>query len=233
MKIVGIIPSRYGSVRFPGKPLVMIEGKPMIQHVYEQCLKSDQLQDVLIATDDERIANVVIGFGGKYLLTSPNHPSGTDRCAEAAQHIDTDAIINIQGDEPMIHPEQIAQVAALLQQGAQIATLVHKIDERTAKQEHLVKVVLDRHHRAMYFSRLPIPFHSENGYYQHIGIYGFQRSVLEAVTALPVSSLESSEKLEQLRWLENGFAIQTAETYLKSFSIDTPQDLNQLKIHRI
>lgn len=227
MKITGIIPARYASTRFPGKPLVIIDGKPMIQHVYEQCLKSSLLSDVVIATDDERISNAIKLFGGKYIMTSPAHPSGTDRCAEAIQSIDTESIINIQGDEPRIHPAQIDQVAKLLIDGAPIATLARKTDKTTAQDRNVVKLVKDINHKALYFSRHAIPFESDE-YLQHIGIYGFQKDILKEISGLAVSPLEASEKLEQLRWLENGFDIYVGITELQSISIDVPDDLKKI-----
>lgn len=228
MKITGIIPARFASTRFPGKPLTLIDGRPMIQHVYEQCKKSRLLTDVIVATDDERIAQAVKSFGGKYIMTSPEHPSGTDRCAEAIQEIDTDSIINIQGDEPKIQPEQIDQVAKLLQSGAPIATLARQISNEMAENKHIVKVVKTIQGKALYFSRSTIPFDSDHGYLQHVGIYGFQKDILQKVAQLPVSSLENSEKLEQLRWLENGFEIYIDITHQENISIDTPEDLLKL-----
>lgn len=227
MNITGIIPARYASTRFPGKPLVLIEGKPMIQHVYEQCQKSSLLSDVIIATDDERIVSAIELFGGKYIMTSPAHPSGTDRCAEAIQAIETDAVINIQGDEPRIHPAQIDQVAELLIDGAPIATLARKADKVTAQDRNVVKLVKDITNKALYFSRQAIPFESEE-YLQHIGIYGFQKDILQKISGLAVSPLEASEKLEQLRWLENGFDIYVGITELHSISVDVPDDLKKI-----
>lgn len=228
MKIIGIIPARYASSRFPGKPLTIIDGKPMIQHVYEQCLKASALSDVIIATDDERIEKAIQSFGGKYVLTSPTHPSGTDRCAEVAAQIEADAFINIQGDEPRIHPDQINEVAELLKKGAPIATLARSISDLEANEPHVVKVIRDIQQKALYFSRLKIPYQSTHGYLQHIGIYGFQKDILLKITQLEVSPLETSEKLEQLRWLENGYDIFVGQTTYKSISIDIPDDLNKL-----
>lgn len=228
MRITGIIPARYASTRFPGKPLTLINGRPMIQHVYEQCKKSTLLTEVIVATDDERIAQTVESFGGKYIMTSHHHPSGTDRCAEATQKIDTDCIINIQGDEPRIQPEQIDQIAKLLQSGAPIATLARQVSKEMADNRHIVKVVKTIQGKALYFSRSPIPFDSDHGYLQHVGIYGFQKDILQKIAQLPVSSLESSEKLEQLRWLENGFEIYIDITHQENISIDTPEDLLKL-----
>ena len=238
--ILGIIPARYASTRFPGKPLVMIDGKPMIQRVYEQALKAD-LDDVVIATDDNRIANAVSDFGGHVVLTSENHPSGTDRCAEALQLFKGDwtAVVNIQGDEPYIQPSQINSVVTLLKNGAPIATLVKKI-ETTDELSNVnsPKVVIGIDGKALYFSRQPIPFQKGIGindwlnhgtYYKHIGIYGYQAAILPELTQLKQGILEMAESLEQLRWLENGYTIRTAETTENTVAIDTPEDLDRLK----
>ncbi|MCO5232072.1 MAG: 3-deoxy-manno-octulosonate cytidylyltransferase [Chitinophagales bacterium] len=225
MKIIGIIPARYASTRFPGKPLVLIEGKPMIQHVYEQCKKSSILNEVFIATDHQKIFDTAIHFGANVMMTSSQHLSGTDRCAEVAQQIKADAYINIQGDEPRIHPQQIDQIGRLLIEGSPIATLAIKTKIENAQNENIVKVVKDIHDKALYFSRTPIPFHSTQDYLQHIGIYGFQRDTLLEISQLKPSVLEQSERLEQLRWLENGYEITVGETDYQSISIDRPEDL--------
>jgi len=230
MKIAGIIPARYASQRFPGKPLALIDGQPMIRRVYEQALKAASLSSLAVATDDERIAEVVVGFGGRCIMTSDQHPSGTDRCAEAAAHFeDAEAIINIQGDEPRIHPEQIDQVAALLEQSAEIATLArHVTDFNEAYHPNIVKVVTDLRGRALYFSRSPIPSASDNGFLHHVGIYGFRTDILMTITRLKPGPLEIKERLEQLRWLENGYNIMVGITKLTSISVDTPEDLKKL-----
>ena len=241
MKILGIIPSRYASTRFPGKPLVMIDGISMIQRVYEQSKKSSSLQKAIVATDDERIYNHVKGFGGEVVMTSPEHPSGTDRCAEvlASEKEKWDAVINIQGDEPFIDPKQIDLLASLLQNNAMVATLVKKINTN----EELInpntpKVILNKDGNAIYFSRQPIPYYKDIDinewqkmidYYKHIGMYGYRSDVLPALTKLPVGMLEKAESLEQLRWLENGYAIATAITDIETIAIDTPADLERLK----
>ena len=238
--ILGIIPARYASTRFPGKPLVNIDGKPMIQRVYEQALKAD-LDDVVIATDDNRIAKAVRDFGGHVVLTSENHPSGTDRCAEALQLFKGDwtAVVNIQGDEPYIQPSQINAIASLLKNGAPIATLVKKIDSiEELTNINSPKVVLGNTSNALYFSRQPIPFQkgidindwlNHGTYYKHIGIYGYQSAILPELTQLKQGVLEMAESLEQLRWLENGYIIRTAETTENTVAIDTPEDLSRLK----
>jgi 3-deoxy-manno-octulosonate cytidylyltransferase (CMP-KDO synthetase) len=238
--ILGIIPARYASTRFPGKPLVMIDGKPMIQRVYEQALKAD-LDAVVVATDDVRIADTVRSFGGNVVMTSENHPSGTDRCAEALQLFEGDwkAVVNIQGDEPYIQPSQINAVASLLKNGAPIATLVKKIDSAEELSNiNSPKVVLSNTGNALYFSRQPIPHQkgidisewlNHGNYYKHIGIYGYQSAILPELTQLKQSKLEMAESLEQLRWLENGYTIKTAETAENTVAIDTPEDLSRLK----
>lgn len=238
--ILGIIPARYASTRFPGKPLVLIDGKPMIQRVYEQALKSE-LDAVVVATDDDRIAKAVRDFGGHVVMTSEHHPSGTDRCAEALQLFEGDweAVVNIQGDEPYIQPSQINAIASLLKNGAPIATLVKKIDTTEELTNiNSPKVVLSNKGDALYFSRQPIPFQkgvaindwlNHGTYYKHIGIYGYQSTVLPKLTQLKQGVLETAESLEQLRWLENGYSIMTAETTENTVAIDTPEDLSRLK----
>lgn len=239
-KYIGIIPARYASTRFPGKPLALIQGKPMIQRVYEQASKV--LEMVYVATDDERIFRVVKEFGGKVIMTSTNHSSGTDRCAEAISHVEHelgeqfDVVLNIQGDEPFIEPQQISLLMECFEQPqTQIATLVKKAsfpDE--VFNPNRPKVVLGSNWQALYFSRSPIPFvrgmEKEEWlrsaiFYLHIGLYAFRKEVLLEVTRLPQSALEKAESLEQLRWLENGFHIVVRTTTYDSFGIDTPEDL--------
>jgi 3-deoxy-manno-octulosonate cytidylyltransferase (CMP-KDO synthetase) len=240
MKILGIIPARYASTRFPGKPLVDINGKSMIQRVYEQAKKCSTLTEVIVATDDERIFNHVHEFGGVAVMTAETHQSGTDRCAEVArQHPEYQVIINIQGDEPFIEPAQIDKVASCFDEdGTQLATLVKKI--QTTEELYNFsspKVILNKNSEAIYFSRSPLPhvrgsepqqwlYHYT--YYKHIGIYGYRSDILQQVTLLPVSSLEKAESLEQLRWIENGYRIKVAETELETYAIDTPEDLKKL-----
>ncbi|MBP6531904.1 MAG: 3-deoxy-manno-octulosonate cytidylyltransferase [Bacteroidia bacterium] len=243
MKIIGIIPARYASTRFPGKPLVDIQGKSMIQRVYEQCVKADKLSSVLIATDDQRIYDHVISFGGKAWMTSHEHQSGTDRCAEiidSGKAGDWDAVINIQGDEPYIHPEQINLLCEVMQEkGVAIGTLVKKIDAQSELFNHNnVKVVLNNKLDAIYFSRSPIPFNrnfpedewlKHSTYYKHIGIYGYKTKTLLEISKLEKTNLEITESLEQLRWIENGYQIKAAVTNLESIAIDTPDDLLKIK----
>ena len=242
MKIIGIIPARYASTRFPGKPLVDIQGKSMIQRVYEQCIKADKLSSVLIATDDQRIYDHVISFDGKAWMTSHEHQSGTDRCAEiieSGKAGDWDAVINIQGDEPYIHPEQINLLCEVMQEkSVAIGTLVKKIDAQSELFNHNnVKVVLNNKLDAIYFSRSPIPFNrnfpedewlKHSTYYKHIGIYGYKTKTLLEISKLAKTNLEVTESLEQLRWIENGYSIRTAITDIESIAIDTPEDLKKL-----
>ncbi|HTI58023.1 3-deoxy-manno-octulosonate cytidylyltransferase [Mucilaginibacter sp.] len=240
MKILGIIPARYASTRFPGKPLVDIAGKSMIQRVYEQSKKCHLLTDVIVATDDERIYYHVTGFGGKAVMTSTEHQSGTDRCAEVAgKYPEFDIIINIQGDEPYINPEQISNVALCFDNAdTQIATLVKKIQtEQELFNPNSPKVILNKNSEAIYFSRSPLPHirgHEQAdwlnhfAYYKHTGIYGYRADVLQQITKLPISSLEKAESLEQLRWVENGYRIKVAKTELETHAIDTPEDLEKL-----
>lgn len=232
MKITGIIPARYASTRLPGKPLLKIAGKPIIQWVYEQASKAEKLKNLVVATDDERILDTVIAFGGKAVLTSSEHSNGTERIAEAASNIDSDAFINIQGDEPFIAPEQIDQIALLLSKGAKIATLVKQItDSEKILDPNMVKAVLSNSGKALYFSRYAIPYNRNEiknlVYWQHIGIYGFEKSTLQEIVKLSPSSLELAESLEQLRWLQNEYEILTAETSIHNISIDTENDLVQ------
>ncbi|GAB4258687.1 MAG: 3-deoxy-manno-octulosonate cytidylyltransferase [Vicingaceae bacterium] len=241
MKVLGIIPARYHASRFPGKPLVDINGKPMIQRVYEQCKKSTLLADVVVATDDNRILNACENFGAKVVMTSNEHQSGTDRCAEVVEKLDKnyEVVINIQGDEPFIDPQHIDAVAQCFEEKeVTIATLVKKIDNpATLFDHHVPKVVVDKNGFALYFSRATIPFIKsteekdwlqKHTFFKHIGIYGYHTGTLKTITKLPVSPLEKAEGLEQLRWLENGFKIKTAETFTESISIDVPEDLDKL-----
>jgi len=236
MKIIGVIPARYASTRFPGKPLIDIGGKSMIQRVFEQCLKADVLADVMVATDDERILNHVIDFGGKATLTAATHQSGTDRCAEVLSKLQEsyDAIINIQGDEPFIDPEQIKLLTSAFEhQQVDIASLKKAIkSEDEIRNPNVVKVVTNVHGEAIYFSRSPIPYRrnpeANITYFKHVGIYGYKAHVLPQLTQLPMGNLEQAESLEQLRWLENGFKIMLKETDMETVAIDTPDDLNKV-----
>ncbi|MFD0749352.1 3-deoxy-manno-octulosonate cytidylyltransferase [Mucilaginibacter calamicampi] len=240
MNILGIIPARYASSRFPGKPLVDIAGKSMIQRVYEQAAKCADLTSVVVATDDDRIFDHVINFGGKAVITSDQHQSGTDRCAEVASiHNGYDVIINIQGDEPYIEPEQISKLAACFDAtDVQIATLIKRIKtEQELHNPNSPKVVVNKLNEAVYFSRSALPHirgeEPQNWlefytYYKHIGIYGYRADVLQQITKLEVSALEKAEALEQLRWIENGYRIKVAETEFETYAVDTPADLELL-----
>ena len=242
--ILGLIPARFASTRFPGKPLADIGGKPMIQRVYEQAAKI--LPTIYVATDDERIAATVRSFGGKVVMTSESHQSGTDRCEEALQQVEKmegrpfSAVINIQGDEPFISPLQIEQLAlAMTNPENEIATLVKKVaNTNDLFNPNKPKVVVGTKNEALYFSRSPIPYlrgvkeeewHQKHDFYNHIGLYGYRSDILGCITKLPQGKLELCESLEQLRWLENGYRIAVMETNLESISIDTPEDLARLK----
>ena len=237
MAIHIIIPARYASTRFPGKPLALINGKPMIQHVYEAACTS-MADHVSVATDDERIASCVLSFGGQAVMTSPTLPSGTDRCGEAARQLglqNDDVIINVQGDEPFITGEIINKLIQLFDKPTvQIATLTSQITHaEEVNNPNKVKVVFDKNHRAIYFSRHTIPYlrnpeQFSPKYHKHIGIYGYRFGILQQLVQLPESDLEKSEKLEQLRWLENGYAIHVAECEYEGIGIDTPEDLKQV-----
>ena len=237
--VFGIIPARYASSRFPGKPLAEINGKPMIQCVYER-VQSSEVHDLAVATDDERIANCVCGFGGKVVMTSPDHASGTDRCGEAAKSMcptDNDVVINIQGDEPLISPKEIHLLASAFEdRNVQIATLVNPFqDRKILANPNVVKVVKAKNGNVLYFSRLPIPYLRENAtppknYYRHIGIYAYRYGVLKKIVQLPTSELENSEKLEQLRWLENGYTIRALECDYQGIGVDTPEDLKNVEL---
>jgi 3-deoxy-manno-octulosonate cytidylyltransferase (CMP-KDO synthetase) len=240
-KILGIIPSRFASTRLPGKPLVDIGGKSMIERVYGQAKQSQRLSEVIVATDDDRIADHVTAFGGRVMLTSPEHQSGTDRCAEIASKLpDFDIVINIQGDEPFIAPEQIDLLCSCFESGdVELATLIKKIsNEEELNNPGIPKVTLNTRNEAIYFSRATIPYlrnqHisewvNTHTYYKHIGIYGYKARILQEITRLPLSVLEQAESLEQLRWIENGYRIKTAVTEAESVAIDTPEDLERVR----
>jgi 3-deoxy-manno-octulosonate cytidylyltransferase (CMP-KDO synthetase) len=240
MQILGVIPARYASSRFPAKMLADIKGKSMIQHVYERASKAKCLSKLIVATDNELIMNVVKSFGGEVILTQESHPSGTDRCFEALQMSNEkfDYVLNIQGDEPFIIPEQIELLAGTLDGNTEIATLIIKaldIDKLFSTGE--VKVVLDKNQNGIYFSRQIIPFLraipredwlKHHVFYRHVGMYAYRADVLEKITQLAPSPLEKAESLEQLRWIENGFSIKTALTEHDSYCVDTPEDLEAL-----
>lgn len=239
MKFIGIIPARYASTRFPAKPLAILGGKPVIQRVYEQV--AGILDDAYVATDDERIEAAVKAFGGKVVMTSVNHKSGTDRCYEAFQKVGTgfDVIVNIQGDEPFIQRSQLEAIKACFNdEKTQIATLVKPFTPSDGfdalENVNSPKVVVNNNMQALYFSRSIIPFQRNKDkkewlaghtYFKHIGLYAYRAAVLKEITSLPQSSLELAESLEQLRWLENGYTIKVGVSEVETIGIDTPQDL--------
>lgn len=241
LKFAGIIPARFASTRFPGKPLALIGGKTMIQRVYEKA--SSVLKHVYVATDDERIANAVKEFGGNVIITSPNHQSGTDRCYEALCNTGEkfDVVINIQGDEPFIDPTQIKALMDCFDDWqTQIATMAKKISPKDGmaylENPNHPKLVVNSKDEAMYFSRSVIPYLrgtdknewlSKHVYLKHLGIYAYRADILAQITSLTPSTLELAESLEQLRWLENGFRIKVCYTDIETIGIDTPEDLEK------
>ena len=231
MMIVGVIPARYASVRFPGKPLALLAGKPMVLHVLEAARAARRLDRVLVATDDERIAAVVRKTGAEALLTSAEAASGTDRLAEAARRVPADAYVNVQGDEPMMSAENIdrAVETLLASPDRRIATLVIALSQAHASDPNVVKAAVAKDGRALYFSRSPIPYfrQGEPAYRKHLGIYAYRSATLAELAALPPSPLERAESLEQLRWLEAGYAIWVGEAATDSIGIDTPEDLSR------
>ncbi|MBK0384223.1 3-deoxy-manno-octulosonate cytidylyltransferase [Pedobacter sp. SD-b] len=240
MKILGIIPARYDSTRFPGKPLIDLAGKSMIQRVYEQAKKASSLADVVVATDDERIFKAVKKFKGNVIMTLPSHKSGTDRCAEVSKKmIGFDAIINIQGDEPLIDPKQINLLANCFNDiSTELATLVKKIEtDEELFNQNTPKVIINKNSEAIYFSRQVIPFIKgvstdqllkTHIFYKHIGIYGYRTTTLGIISKLKLGNLEQSEQLEQLRWIENGYTVKVALTKKESLAIDVPADVNKV-----
>ena len=241
MKFLAVIPARYASTRFPGKPLALIGDKPMIQHVYEQAKKAGE--DFVVATDDKRIYDAVEAFGGKVLLTSDKHRSGTDRCFEALQKMsgEYDVVINIQGDEPFIQPEQIETLkACFTDPKTEIATLIKPFDKDALWDDlsspNTPKVVINKRMEAMFFSRSVIPYLrgtdrtkwlKTHTYYKHIGLYAYKTNILAEITELEPSALEKAENLEQLRWLENGYSIKVGITHQQTIGVDTPEDLEK------
>jgi 3-deoxy-manno-octulosonate cytidylyltransferase (CMP-KDO synthetase) len=234
MKTIALIPARYGSSRFPGKPLADLHGKPLIQRVYEQALKVSGLAGIYVATDDERIRDCVLGFGGQALMTRTDHPSGSDRLAEAADLLGLDAldvVVNIQGDQPLFPPHLVTYLAGLFEKDCSLvlATPARRTaDPAAARDPNVVKVVMDHRGRALYFSRSPIPYwrDGERPYvFRHIGIYAYRVDFLRTFVTLPPGRLEQAEKLEQLRALEYGFPIRVVETDGDTLEVDTPEDL--------
>lgn len=241
MKIQAIIPARYASTRFPGKPLALLGGKEIVQHVYERA--QEVFEEVWVATDDERIAETVERFGGKVVMTSSAHKSGTDRCREAVQKtaLRPDVVVNIQGDEPFVHPEQLRALCQCFEdESTQIATLVKPFTPdmglAALKNPNSPKVVVGQQQQALYFSRSVIPYlrgipeekwMTEHVFYKHIGLYAYRATALEQIAALSQSPLEQAESLEQLRWLEAGLKIRVAVTAHETIGIDTPEDLRR------
>jgi 3-deoxy-manno-octulosonate cytidylyltransferase (CMP-KDO synthetase) len=246
MKFVGIIPSRYASTRLPGKPLIKIHGKTMINHVYQRALSCKDLSEVVVATDDKRIFDEVEGFGGKVMMTSPNHRSGTERCNEVATIMTSngelsfdDVVINIQGDEPFIDPLQISLIANCFKtKEVEIATLAKQIVRKEDLFDpNIVKVIINEFNNAIYFSRSPLPYVSGKvqnewtkvqNYYKHIGIYAYRIKTLDEICKLKPTLIEVSESLEQLRWIANEFKINVKITDIDTIGIDTPEDLLKL-----
>lgn len=232
MKVLCVIPARYASTRLPGKPLSMIAGKPMIQHVYERACQAQLPNEVVVATDNELVEKAVLDFGGKAVMTSPDHPSGTDRLAEVAlMYPDVDVIVNVQGDEPMIPPEVIDRLAEAFNGDANLnmATMKVVMDEEDYENPAAVKVVTDQQGYALYFSRslMPYPRNKLEGFkvFKHVGIYAYRRNFLLKYAALAPTPLEKAESLEQLRALENGYKIKVLESDFQGIGVDTPEDL--------
>src|SRR3954468_12360640 len=238
MRVIGVIPARFESSRFPGKALADILGRPMVQHVYERARRATNLDDVLVATDDERIRSAVTAFGGAVVMTSPDHRSATDRVAEAATALDADVVVNIQGDEPMLDPLMLEEVVAPFREGTAAALVTLKkevLHDSEFADPGVVKVVTDPRGMALYFSRslIPYPRHRTSGFrvFEHLGVYAYTRECLLRLAALPVSPLEEVESLEQLRALENGIPILVVETRsrVQAISVDTEADLERVR----
>jgi 3-deoxy-manno-octulosonate cytidylyltransferase (CMP-KDO synthetase) len=236
LEIVAVIPARFASTRFPGKPLADIDGRPMIEHVYRRAAAARGVSRVIVATDDLRIATTVIAFGGTVRLTRPDHQTGTDRLAEVASTLDCDIVVNVQGDEPLLDPRAIAEVLTPFSDSSiSITTLYRRIENPAELSDpNIVKVVLDRGGFALYFSRAPIPYAQDprGGWpplYRHIGVYAYRRSALLVLASLEPTPLERTESLEQLRALEHGIRIKAVETAYDSIGVDTPEDLEQVR----
>ena len=243
MRILGVIPARYASTRLPGKPLVDIGGRSMVMRVYDQARKASGLADLVVATDDQRVADHVLAQGGSAVMTSAHHASGTDRCWEAVERTaggPYDAVVNIQGDEPFLVPAQIDELcAAISHPTASIATLAQVVkDDRDLDDPGEVLITTDHAMNALYFSRAAIPFlrdagtgprHARFRFLKHVGLYAYRAEVLARIVQLPPSALELAESLEQLRWLENGFPVRIGITEHPSFCVDTPADLEEAR----
>ncbi|HZX10228.1 MAG TPA: 3-deoxy-manno-octulosonate cytidylyltransferase [Acidobacteriota bacterium] len=228
---LGVIPARYSSKRFPGKALALINGCPLIEHVYKRAQKAQSLDQVIIATDDERIFQKCRSLGAEVRMTSPNHKTGTERVCEVAEYLEFPIIISIQGDEPLVNPEMIDSLVKILQkEKVPMVTLRQKNENlKCLDDENIVKIVIDSEENALYFSRSPIPFSPSSFFWHHIGIYGFQKEFLIKYKDLPVSFLEKSENLEQLRILENGYKIKTVETKHPTLSVNLPEDITKVE----
>ena len=238
MSVLAVIPARYGSTRFPGKPLAMLRGKPMIQHVYERVAEAKRVKEVVVATDDQLIVDAVKRFQGRAVMTSPAAASGSDRVAEVARTRKAQVVINVQGDEPLIHPDMVDQLAEFLEHHNSIpmASLMTPLqDEEQGNNPNVVKAVVDHNGFALYFSRAPIPFLRDPKrqpmprFYKHIGIYGYQRDFVLQFPSLPSTRLEQLEQLEQLRALEHGYQIKLLETPHDTVGVDTPEDLRRVE----
>ncbi len=246
MTSIVIIPARYDSTRFPGKPLYPLKGMPVIQHVYENANRARLADAVVVATDSETIFERVLAFGGKAMMTDKGHPSGTDRIAEVAASTDYDIIVNVQGDEPLVRPEMIDDVITILNDdNASIGTLIKKIENPgEIVDPNVVKVVVDKGGFALYFSRAPIPYYRDEwknltniqhstfnvqNCYKHVGIYSYKRNILLSLAAMESTRLEKIEKLEQLRALENGMKIKVKETFFETYGVDTPEDIERVE----
>lgn len=242
MRVLGIIPARYGSTRFPGKPLALIHGRSMISRVYEQASKCDLLAKLVVATDDHRIFDHVTAFGGHVIMTATDHPNGTARCREVLENSDEefDAVVNVQGDEPYIHPHQISDLIRCLDTGgAPVATLVKKItQEEDLDNPNVVKVTRQTNGLALYFSRSPIPYClpaersvmlNKGLFFRHVGIYAYRSRILRVLPSLVPTALEQAESLEQLRWLEQGVYINTAITNFENHAVDIPDDVAKIE----
>lgn len=238
--MLGIVPARFASTRFPGKPLALIDGKPMVQWVYEGALNSNLFDQVVVATESDEIVQVVEDFGGKAILTSDSHINGTSRCHEVVQKLGySGPVVNIQGDEPFVATSHLQAIVDLLKQGKSVATLVKKLtDSSSIFNPNVVKAVVGVDGKAMYFSRSPIPHFRglpeadwilQADYYKHLGIYGYQSETLAQLVELKAGRLELIEQLEQLRWLENGVDIYTSITEIESLAVDTPEDLEKVR----
>ncbi len=248
MRIVAVIPARWQSTRFKGKVLADINGKPMVQHVWERVKRARLVDEVIVAVDKEKVQKAVAAFGAKVVLTSPEQPSGTDRIAEVMADVDADVVINVQADEPLVHPLMIDELAEVFQyeQGVQMATLIKRIHKKEdIMNPNVVKVVADRKGYALYFSRSPIPYirgkmteaqkdpeamqDISERYFKHVGMYAYTKEFLFTFKNLPKSTLETEESLEQLRALEHGYRIRTIETRYETIGVDTPEDLERVK----